>query len=644
MPGDVLVLTEGQRVSADAHMLDGEVEVDLATLTGESLPQTRTNQPVAGDLPLLQATDLVFSGTTCLSGAGRALVYATGDHTELGRIASLSQRVERERSPLEDQVRKVARLIAIVAVVAGLAFLPLGMLAGLSIKDAFLFAVGLLVANVPEGLLPTITLALAVGVRVVARRGVVVKRLSAVETLGSTTVICSDKTGTITATAMQPVAVWIGGREVELEPAAGDESVRLFAEALAHCATVSGPLDAADGEDPTELATMSAAHRLGQPYEPTARDQARKHLFPFQSALRLMSTVDESQAGLMLHVKGAPESVLDRCSRMLLGQDTVPMADDHRRAVAAEVHDLAGRGLRVLAVADRPLDHGVGMTDRAAVECDLRLLGLVALLDPPRREVAGAIELCHEAGLRVHMVTGDNADTAAEVARQVGIGSGHPRVLTGADLSLMDDAALVATLRAGEVVLARTSPEDKLRLADVLHESDEVVAMTGDGVNDAPALRRADIGVAMGRNGTDVAREAATAVLSDDNFATIVAAIEEGRRVYDNVRKFILYIFAHAVPRSFRSWCSHCPWRGPVALDGAPDPRDRPRDRNATCTSAWSGTGRTGHHVATSPATGRVGRDPGDACPRVGRARWGVGRAGDDRVLLDAGPRRLAAR
>jgi calcium-translocating P-type ATPase len=376
----------------------------------------------------------------------------------------------------------------------------------------------------------------------------VVKRLSAVETLGSTTVICSDKTGTITANRMQPVAAWIGGRMVDLEPVEDDAAVHLFADALAHCATVSGPLDAEEGEDPTELATMSAAQRLGQPYDPTARDLARRHLFPFQSALRLMSTVDESPAGLVLHLKGAPEAVLDRSTTMLRGSDTVAMGDAERRAVAAEVHDLARRGLRVLAVADRRLEENMTLTDRTTVECDLRLLGLVALLDPPRPEVAGAITLCHEAGLRVHMVTGDNADTATEVARQVGIGSGHPRVITGADLGRLDDAALVAAMRGGEVVFARTSPEDKLRLADVLHESNEVVAMTGDGVNDAPALRRADIGVAMGRNGTDVAREAATAVLSDDNFATIVAAIEEGRRVYDNVRKFILYIFAHAVP------------------------------------------------------------------------------------------------
>ena len=510
--------------------------------------QRRSSPPTTADVPLLQATDLVFSGTTCLGGAGRALVYATGDHTELGRIASLSQRVERERSPLEEQVRKVAWLIALVAVLVGVAFLPLGILAGLSVKDAFLFAVGLLVANVPEGLLPTITLALAVSVRAVARRGAVVKRLSAVEALGSTSVICSDKTGTITVNRMQPVAVWVAGRQVALEPAEGEESVRLFAEALARCATVSGRLGAAAGEDPTELATITAAQRLGQKYDPEGRDQARRHLFPFQSTLRLMSTVDLSPTGLQLHVKGAPESVLDRSTTSLREGRTVVLDAAERRAVEGEVHALARRGLRVLAVADRQLDEDTDLQDRAGVERDLRLLGLVALLDPPRPEVAGAVQLCHDAGLRVHMITGDNGDTAAEVARQVGIGSGHARVLTGADLAGMDDATLAAALREGELVLARTSPEDKLRVIDVLRESDEVVAVTGDGVNDAPALRRADIGIAMGRNGTDVAREAATVVLSDDNFATIVAGVEEGRRVHDNVRKFIVYIFAHAVP------------------------------------------------------------------------------------------------
>ena len=552
VPGDVMLLEEGQRVSADARLLAGEVMVDLSTLTGESAPQSRVPEP--SPAPLLEATDVVFSGTSIVGGSGRAVVFATGDHTELGRIASLSQRVTRERSPLEGQVRRVARLIALVAVVAGLAFFPLGILAGLSLRDAFLFAVGLLVANVPEGLLPTITLALAVGVRAVARRGVVVKRLSAVETLGSATVICTDKTGTLTQNRMQPVTAWVVARDVPLVPHPADEAVRLFAEALARCATVHGPLDGGGGEDPTELAAVAAATRLGRAYRPDDRDLERVRLLPFQSTLRLMSTVDRTPSGLRLHVKGAPEAVLDRTTRCWRGGRTVPMDDTTRQLVVDQVRALAGRGLRLLAVADRDVDARIEGKldvdgDRADLERELRFLGLVALLDPPRPTVADAVERCHLAGIRVHVVTGDSGDTAAEVARQVGIGGRRgPVVLTGAQLANMSDAELTETLARGETVLARTSPEDKLRVADVLRGVGEVVAMTGDGVNDAPALHRADIGVAMGQGGTDVAREAATAVLSDDDFSTLVAAVEEGRRVYDDVRKFIVYIFAHAVP------------------------------------------------------------------------------------------------
>jgi calcium-translocating P-type ATPase len=548
VPGDVLLLGEGQRVSADARLLAGEVTVDLSTLTGESAPQLRVLEPSVA--PLLDATDVVFSGTNVVGGAARALVFATGDHTELGRIASLSQRVTRERSPLEDQVRQVARLIALVAVVAGLAFLPLGMLAGLSLRDAFLFAVGLLVANVPEGLLPTITLALAVGVRAVARRGVVVKRLSAVETLGSTTVICTDKTGTLTQNRMRPVAVWVAAREVPLVPHPADAAVQLFSEALARCTTVRGALDGGSGEDPTEIAAVAAATSLGRAYDPAARDRDRVRLLPFSSTLRLMSTLDRTPTGVRLHVKGAPETLLARATSCWRAGRTVPMDDDLRGLVETEVRALAGRGLRLLAVADRDVADADADSERETLEVDLRFLGLVALLDPPRPQVAGAVSLCHDAGIRIHVVTGDSGDTAAEVARQVGIGAEGPApvVATGAQIATMSDAGLADLLSAGEVVLARTSPEDKLRVADVLKAGGEVVAMTGDGVNDAPALRRADIGVAMGEGGTDVAREAATAVLTDDNFASIVAAVEEGRRVYDDVRKFIVYIFAHAVP------------------------------------------------------------------------------------------------
>ncbi|MET9633254.1 cation-transporting P-type ATPase [Lentzea sp. NPDC006480] len=522
VPGDVLIIEEGDRVSADARLIDGGVEVDLSTLNGESLPAYRSAEltDVAG--PLLDACDLVFSGTSCTGGEAKAVVFATGMRTELGRIAALSQRVGRDESPLERQVKRVAWLIAAVAVGAGIAFLPLGVFgAGLPLPDAFNFAIGLLVANVPEGLLPIITLALAVGVRGLARRGAVVKRLSAVETLGSTTVICTDKTGTLTQNRMTVTDIWTPG---------GDRS----ALAVAVSACNNADLEAGSG-DPTELALLQAAAEMGTEVSPEHRAEHRVRQFHFDPTLRMMSTVDRNDDGLVVNVKGAPEEMLARCARF----DTAE--------VERVISEYAHRGLRVLAVARRRCD--AIPERREDAEHDLELLGLVAMFDPPRPEVADAVARCHTAGIRLIVVTGDHGLTAKEIARQVGIARDETTVVTGAELDDMTEAELDELLRGDEeLIFARSSPEVKLRVADALRAQGNVVAMTGDGVNDAPALRRADIGVAMGRSGTDVAREASTMVLTDDNFATIVTAVEAGRQVYDNVRKFILYIFAHATP------------------------------------------------------------------------------------------------
>ncbi|HTI25658.1 MAG TPA: cation-transporting P-type ATPase [Kutzneria sp.] len=510
VPDDVLLIEEGDRVSADARLVEGVVEVDNSALTGESVPVVRD---AAQDDDLERPLDSpvrVFSGTVCTEGSAKAVVVGTGAHTELGRIAALSQRVHVDQSPLERQVRRVAWLIAIVAVGAGVAFLPLGLVAGLSLSAALLFAIGLLVANVPEGLLPTITLALAVGVRSMARRGAVVKRLSAVETLGSTTVICTDKTGTLTANSMHVV---------EARPASP-----ALAEALFRCGTAD---DTAG--DPTEVALLHYAREAGVTSDVDVRDRERLALNRFDPRRKMMSTVDLNG----IHVKGAPEAVLARCVGDLA-------------QLRRDAEELEGRGLRVLAVAVKPLN-GKDIPTQQEAESGLAAIGVVGLLDPPRPEVAAAVGAVHTAGIKVHVVTGDNGRTAAEIARQVGIGA--DRVIEGAAVDRMPEDELDRLLAGdGEIVFARSTPETKLRIADALRHKGEIVAMTGDGVNDAPALRRADIGVAMGVAGTDVAREAATLVLTDDNFATIAAGIEEGRRVFDNVRKFILYIFAHAVP------------------------------------------------------------------------------------------------
>ncbi|BCJ28681.1 cation-translocating P-type ATPase [Actinocatenispora sera] len=550
VPGDVVLIAEGERISADARLLDGSIEVDLSELTGESLPVTRSAQLVDTTGPILQARDLVFSGSTCTQGAARAMVFATGPHTELGRIAALTRRTRRDVSPLEHQVKRVAWLIGAIAVGIGLLFLPIGTFAaGMPLSDAANFAIGLLVANVPEGLLPTITLALAVGVRELARMGAVVKQLSAVETLGSTSVICTDKTGTLTRNVLTPVSLWTLHGETDFgnRAAATTALDAAVGACLWRCSTASIDPDDVGRGDPTEVALLTATRRLGVAIG-TDRESSRRALYAFDPALRMMSTVDATDGELWLHTKGAPEEIIERCVSILDADCAEhPLDPALRRAAAAASEGYASSGHRVIAAARHRLDHDPG--DRAQLEQRLCLLGVVAMIDPPRPEAAGAVEACRSAGIHIIMITGDHPGTARTIATQVGIADEDTPVMTGEQLDTMPEAELDRLVSGNRnLVFARTSPEAKLRIADAVRATGHVVAMTGDGVNDAPALRHSDIGVAMGRSGTDVAREAAVMVLTDDNFATIVAAVSAGRRVYANVRKFILYIFAHAIP------------------------------------------------------------------------------------------------
>jgi calcium-translocating P-type ATPase len=541
VPGDLLVVEEGDAICADGRIVHGAIDVDMSAVNGESAPAARAaagpdDQPA---VRVIDASDVVLSGTTCTAGEAQALVVHTGMATELGRIARLTSRTPRQTSPLEHQVRRVAWLIAAVAVGVGLAFLPLGTLAGLSLADAAVFAIGLLVANVPEGLLPTITLALAVGVSELARRGGLVKRLSAVETLGSTDVICTDKTGTLTQNRMRAHSVWSGSGRRSPEPDEGAAIGRV----LRRCSTADR--EARIG-DPTELALLDVADRFLGPASGPSPEPAR--LFHFDPRLRRMSVVVDDDTDPVVLTKGAPEAVLPCCTAVTHDGLTVPLDDTVRATLARRLDELAGQGLRLIACASAAV--GRVPERREDAERDLTLLGFVALSDPIRDAVPAAVEQAHRAGITVHVITGDNGSTGAAIARSAGIGGGAaPHTVNGTELEAMGDAELDATLAGGqEIVFARSSPEDKLRIASRLQAEGHVVAMTGDGVNDAPALRRADIGVAMGVAGTDVAREAATMVLTDDDFATIIRAVESGRRVYDNVRKFILYIFAHAIP------------------------------------------------------------------------------------------------
>jgi calcium-translocating P-type ATPase len=555
VPGDVILLTEGDRLSADARLISGSLEVDMSPLTGESQPQARSAERDRAAESPLDAQDLVFSGTLCTAGEASALVYATGMSTQLGRIAALSQRVHSELSPLQVQVNTAAKLIALIAVAAGLIFLLIGIsLAGLPLHDALTFSIGLLVANVPEGLLPTITLALAVGVRRMAKRRALVKRLAAVETLGSTDVICTDKTGTLTEGRMRVRRLLTGAATIDDEAAESSADQLRLLSALTDCNNATARHRDGGwelGGDPTEAALLVAAAEHGVDVEAVedGRDGRRARLLAFDARLKRMSTIDRREGRLRVNTKGAPLELLGRCSRIAIAGGDRELSDEDRTRIGARFEELASNGLRVLAAAGRDLTEGEALDERDAVETGLTFLGLAALEDPPREDVAAAVASCRRAGIRIIVVTGDHGLTAEAIAREVGIVIDHPRVVTGREIEAMTDAQLDELLGGDEeLIVSRSNPETKLHLVDALRDRGHTVAMTGDGVNDAPALQRADIGVAMGVAGTEVAREAATMVLTDDSFASIISAVEEGRVVYDNIRKFVTYIFAHSTP------------------------------------------------------------------------------------------------
>jgi calcium-translocating P-type ATPase len=566
VPGDLLLLAEGDRLSADARVIAGAVEVDMSPLNGESQPVTRSAERSHPAAAPLEAEDLVFAGTLCTGGDAQAIVYGTAMHTQLGRIAALSQSIGDETSPLQRQVNHAAQLIALVAVGLGLVFFAVGhLVAGLGLSESGTFAIGLLVANVPEGLLPTITLALAVGVRRMAKRRALVKKLTAVETLGSTDVICTDKTGTLTEGRMTATSLWQDGATVEIADgkarAAG--AVAELLRVAVHCnnATLTPTGDGAWSRsgDPSESALLLAAAQLGVdvPAIQAGRDTRRRRLFAFNARLKRMATLDIETGGNgaqpCIHAKGAPLELLARCT-------SLRAADGSERPLdaggEAEVRDAfqryAADGLRVLGFASRPapdVSERRADDDRDAAESGLCFLGLIAMRDPLRAQVPAAVADCHRAGIRIIVISGDDGLTTSAVAREAGIVDEHPRIITGPEIDAMSDHGLDEVLRASpQLIVARSSPEAKLRIVDALRADGHTVAMTGDGVNDAPALRRADIGIAMGASGTDVAREAADMVLEDDDFASIVAAVKEGRTVYDNLGKFVTYIFAHATP------------------------------------------------------------------------------------------------
>ena len=522
--GDVVLLTDGDRISADLNIVVAEgIAIDESMLTGESAAVRRG------------VGDSLYAGTFVLEGEATTVVAATGRETKLAAIAITTGKAHPPPSPLALRLSRVVRTVAILAVMVGTGCFLIALALGTPATEGFLFAVGVTVALVPEGLLPTVTLSLARAARLMASHNALVRRLEAVETLGSTTYICSDKTGTLTQNRMSVVEVWTPSGDVALEgqgyepngtvdgsASALDAATRLARSALI-CSRGRARKDQSGWVpvgDPMEAALHVLAMRLGLP---ASESDSQERIFPFDARRRRESAI----ANQTLHVKGAPEAVVPLC--------------DFQAGASVAVHEMAHRGLRVLAVAQRGLRADEHKLPADQLEHRLTLLGLVGIEDPPREGVADALAQCFDAGIRVAMVTGDHPETARAIATEIGLISGEDATVTVGSELPSSDAELAGLLEPGCVVVARVIPEDKLRIARVLHAAGHVVAMTGDGVNDGPALREADIGIAMGRSGTDVAREAADLVLLDDHFATIVTAVALGRATFLNMRRFLSY-------------------------------------------------------------------------------------------------------
>lgn len=560
VPGDILLLETGDRLAADLRLLQAkELEIDESVLTGESEPVAKEISPAAEGTPVADRRGMAWMSTAVTAGRGRGVVVATGMLTELGRIAGEVRSAEREETPLQRRMGRLGLVLGVAGLLfAGLVFL-LGLLTGYELLEMLLFSVAVAVSAIPEGLPAVISVTLALGVRRMAGRGAIIRRLPAVETLGSTTVICSDKTGTITRNEMTVIRLWCGGAEYRLEGEAyglagqpdggrGKQDLRQLARIgiLANNATASREKGKLTVEgSPTESALLLASLRAVPELEALAEDRRRLHEIPFSSSQKYMAvlTEDSPGAGDWVMVKGAPDRVVGFCTHLLVGGEVLPLDEERRRGILAKNEEMAGEALRVIAGAYKRGGADGSRLQPEQAESGLTFVGLWGLLDPPREDAVEAIAAARQAGIHVVMITGDHARTATAIAHQAGIAPPEAQAVTGSQIDELSDEQLVrAALEVG--VFARVSPQHKLRLMQALKAKGEIVAMTGDGVNDAPALKGADIGVAMGLAGTEVAKEAADMVLTDDNFATIVHAVEEGRGIFHNLQRVIYYLLA----------------------------------------------------------------------------------------------------
>jgi sodium/potassium-transporting ATPase subunit alpha len=533
------MLSEGDKIPADARLIEvAELKVNNAPLTGESEPVTRSSETFPGEI--INSPNIAFAGTTVMSGSGKGVIFATGMRTEFGRIAQLTGTVTAGLSPLQKEVLKVTKVVTAIAATTGLIFFAVGFVIGRTFWENFLFAIGIILANVPEGLLPTVTLSLAMGSQRMLKRKALIKTLTSVETLGSVTVICTDKTGTLTQNKMAAKRIESLGEHTGTDK----QKPSLLLTVALLCNNTKVVEGSLKGE-PTEMALYKkAAESIGLIASKRIRE------FPFDSERKRMSTINSLNEEIFVMTKGAPETVFSICSHCLMEGKIVQFEQPLRDKAVSIYHAMTDEGLRVLAFAYRKVKNGEEVTKNEDAEKEMVFLGLIGLEDPPRPEVPDAIKKCREAGIRIIMITGDGSRTALAIAKEIGLVKGNPAIVEGDEFIQMSDDELRHVLSKEEVIFSRMTPKRKLRVVNILKEEGERVAVTGDGVNDAPALKRADIGIAMGLTGTDVAKEAADMILLDDNFATIVNAVEEGRTIFENIKKFIIYIFAHLTPEA----------------------------------------------------------------------------------------------
>ena len=580
VPGDVFILQAGNAIPADARLITASsMQVDQSALNGESVPESKTTDYAPGEGSYAEA-NLVYSGTTVGSGTARAIAFATGMNTEFGKIAQLTQKQNKVDSPLTQELNRLTKQLSIIAVSIGVLFLIAAIFfVKYPFAKAFIFALGMIVAFIPEGLLPTVTLSLAQGVKRMAKKHALVKELNSVETLGETTVICSDKTGTLTQNQMTIHYIWtpqneykvtgngyVNNGQIELNNKQlwyeeNPDLHKLVQIASLDNDTAVQPSKVKGGKPkilgtPTEACLIIMAEKAGFDRQKVLVKYPRLRELPFDSNRKRMSTIHRwNDHQYIIFTKGSFSDVIKQCDQIQVDGKVRTLTDDDKKRAEKHNADYAAKGLRSMAMAYRIVEKENTDVTKLTIESaeeHLIFVGLTTMSDPPRPEIYNAVRRCHQAKIKIIMVTGDSKLTAKSVAVQIGLTSDKARVISGDELETMSNEDLREALK-GEVIFARVAPEQKYKVVKTLQENGEIVASTGDGVNDAPALKQADIGIAMGLTGTDVAKDAANIILTDDNFASIVAAIEEGRAVYSNIRKFLTYILTSNVPEAFPS-------------------------------------------------------------------------------------------